>query len=304
MAATASDLIGTGGIVRKACRYQRTAAVLRAACVCFVLAALVLAVDPGHARGAQRFHFAANGNFDVHGAFTPVSAGFNIADVGAPGELDSLPDNVKGMVWIGTCDGANAAFKTAVQAVVSHPKLFGIYLMDDPDPVGRWHHICAPANLRAEADWIHRLRPDCIVFVALMNLSSSATPSFDSTYTPETTHADVFSIAPYPCRTEWPECDYDMIDRYVAAAAAAGIPVADLVPTYQTFSLGDWHTDSGGWYRMPNDQEMTLMLQHWRRLVPAPVFDFAYSWGSQRSSSGLASSAKLQSVFRVHNAAD
>ena len=269
---------------------------------CLAVTAALLAVNSANPQNAPRLHFAANGNFDTQGHFTPAIAGFNIADVSTRKQLDALPQNVIGMVWIGMCNGVDAPFQTAAEAVISHPKLFGFYLMDDPDPTGQWHQACPAANLKAEADWIHERRPESIAFVALMNLSTSTSPSFGGMYTPETTHVDVFSIAPYPCRTEWTKCDYAMIDRYVSAAVASGIPASDLVPTYQTFSLGDWRTESGGSYRMPSDAEMEFMLQRWRRLVPEPKFDFAYSWGSQRSSHGLASSTELQSVFRAHNA--
>jgi hypothetical protein len=43
------------------------------------------------------------------------------------------------------------------------------------------------------------------------------------------------------------------------------------------------------------------MLERWGRLAPAPAFDFAYSWGQQRSDDSLAASTDLQAVFARHN---
>jgi hypothetical protein len=43
------------------------------------------------------------------------------------------------------------------------------------------------------------------------------------------------------------------------------------------------------------------MLERWNKLIPAPVFDYAYSWGSQRSDVSLADSADLKAMFGRHN---
>ena len=83
---------------------------------------------------STRFHFTPNGNLGPDGTYLPAKAGFNLADVSGRGELDLLPNGVKGLVWIGTCDGATAYFKQAVLRVISDQRLFGFYLMDDPDP--------------------------------------------------------------------------------------------------------------------------------------------------------------------------
>lgn len=250
---------------------------------------------------SKTLHFASNGNFDAHGTFLPARVGFDLADVSNRSELDRLPEGVKGLVWIGSCNGVDARFQAAVNAIVSHPKVFGFYLMDDPDPTGRWHRPCSASALKAESDWIHERRPDAITFVALMNLSSSSAPSFGGWYTPETTHVDLFGIAPYPCRDEWRTCDFGMIRRFVTSAVASGIPISKLVPMYQTFGFGAWRTDTGGRYRLPSPEEMRTIHRRWSQLVPAPVFDFAYSWGTQREDLALESSTGLQHVFEMWN---
>jgi hypothetical protein len=247
------------------------------------------------------WHFAANENFDAAGAFLPSSAGFNLADVSSRRELELLPRGTMGLVWVGQCEGVTAKFEAVVGAVINHPKTFGFYLVDDPDPTGRWRTKCKASDLRAESDWIHRRHPGAITFVALMNLGSSAAPSFSTGYRPEVSHVDLFGVSPYPCRTRSSECDYDMIDRFVRSSRDAGIAPGRIVPTFQSFGGGEWHTDSGDAYRLPTSSEMQVMLERWNKLIPAPVFDYAYSWGSQRSDVSLADSADLKAVFGQHN---
>jgi hypothetical protein len=251
------------------------------------------------AERAQVRHFAPNQNFDATGTFLPARAGFDLADVSSRRELDLLPDGIKGLVWVGQCEGVTTKFERVVSAVIDHPKAFGFYIVDDPDPTGRWGPQCRASDLRAESDWIHDRRPEAVTFVALMNVGSSASPAFSAEYAKS--HVDFFSIAPYPCRTDWVECDYDMIDRYTAASRDAGFPSSRIVPTFQSFGGGKWTTDSGGPYRLPSSVEMQSMLARWERLVPAPAFDFAYSWGQQRSDQSLAGSPELQAVFARHN---
>src|SRR5438132_6306975 len=44
-------------------------------------------------------------------------------------------------------------------------------------------------------------------------------------------------------------------------------------------------------------------MSTWAPLVPNPVFDYAYSWGTQSSDQALEGSTALQAVFSAHNAA-
>lgn len=248
-----------------------------------------------------RRHFTPNGNFSSDSAYLPGKIGFNLADVGSVAQLDTLPAGVKGLVWLGLCSGVDAAFLKTVRPYLDKPNLFGFYLMDDPDPTGRHFRRCAPDNLKAESDWVHINLPDAKTFIVLMNLGSSKAPSFTRSYNLASTDVDLFGFCAYPCRTELHGCDLDMIDRYVAAAEAAGIPRLRMVPIYQAFGGGDWRDDSGGRYVLPTVAQEREILAKWDALVPNAEFDYAYSWGSQRRDAALVSSSDLQTVFLHHN---
>ncbi len=269
----------------------------------FAIVLGIAVAEPAWATPPTVLHHAPNRKFDSRGRYVPGRAGFNLADVNSPAELDSLPDDVKGLVWIGLCTGADPVFIRTVRPYIGNPRLFGFYLMDDPDPTGRYGRLCRPADLRAESDWIRANAPGAKTFVVLMNLSSSKAPSFMNTYNPANAHVDLYGIDPYPCRTEFNDCDYDMIDRYVTAAKAWGIPRDRMIPVFQAFGGGDWTDDAGGKYRMPSVGQLKAILTRWRALVPAPIFDSAYSWGSQRNDAALEGSPELQSVFSAHNQA-
>ncbi len=246
-------------------------------------------------------HYAPNGNFATGDKYLPGKVGFNLADVSSVGQLDALPDGIKGLAWIGRCAGVDTAFLDAVQPYIGHAKLFGFYLMDDPDPRGRNSPICTADNLKAESDWIHTNAPGAKTFILLMKMSTSRTPSFANTYNPTNSHVDLFGLDPYPCRSELQDCDYDMIDRYVVAAEVWGIPRSKMVPIYQAFGGGNWVDDGGGRYRLPTVSQEQQILARWGSLVATPEFDFAYSWGSQNADAALESSPELQAVFSLHN---
>ena len=272
------------------------------AVVLALVAALAWGPGPG-ARAAGVRHFAPNANFLAGGRFAPGAVGFNLADVSQVAQLRLLPPGVAAVVWVGRCAGADAPFRAAVQPFLGQPAVFAFYLMDDPDPRLRLHQRCAARALRQEADWIHAHDSGALTFIALMNLGTRLRPTFGRAYAPSASHVDLFGIDPYPCRTELARCDFGMIDRYVAAAERAGIGVGRIVPIFQTFGGGAWHDGEGGFYRLPRPREAAAMLRRWHRLVPAPVFDYAYSWGSQRGDTGLADAPGLQAVLRRHNRA-
>jgi hypothetical protein len=264
----------------------------------FCLLAYFRGVDSG---GAPR-HFAPNGNFDAQAHYTPARAGFNLADASSPEQLNALPPGVLGLVWVGRCAGADESFKAQIEKFATNPKLFGFYLVDDPDPTGKWGPLCPGANLKAEADFIHAKAPKASTFISLMNMGTPQSPAFPADYAPASSHVDLFGIAPYPCRRGSPSCDLDMIGRFVQAAKDAGIPLANMVPTYQTFGEGRWRSaDAAGEYRLPEPAEMQAMLQKWKALVGTPKMDFAYSWGRQREDDALESAPDLQQVVSQHN---
>ena len=248
-------------------------------------------------------HYTPNNNFDSSGRYVPGAVAFNLADVGSVSDLASLPSGVKALVWLGLCDGVDAAFVDAVRPFVSDPRVFGFYLLDEPDPTGQWAPLCTAANLMAEADWIHANVPGAHTFIVLMNLDTSTAPTYAGTYTPENSHIDLYGIDPYPCRTETNGCDYSMITKAVAAAETSGIPVDRIVPVYQAFGAGNWDDDGGGQYTLPTANQEQHILSTWAPLVPNPVFDYAYSWGTQNSDQALERSRDLQAVFFAHNVA-
>jgi len=254
-----------------------------------------------HAGPQSALHYALNGNFDSGGNYLPGSIGFNLADVSSVAQLDALPDGVNGLVWVGQCNGVDTAFLDTVRPYIGNAKLFGFYLMDDPDPTGKYRTLCTAESLAAESDWIHANVPGAKTFILLMVMSSSKTPSFTGTYNPGNSHVDLFGIGPYPCRTELKGCDYDMIDRYVAAAESWGVPRDRMVPVYQTFGGGSWLDDGGGRYALPTVSQLQQILAHWQALLPTTAFDIAYSWGSQNGHVALDSSLDLQAEFLRHN---
>jgi hypothetical protein len=246
-------------------------------------------------------HYAANGNFDNRGQYTPGAFGFNMSDVSKPRDLMRLPQGVMALVWVGRCGGADDAFVADVTPFLRDSRVFGFYLMDDPDPTWWRGRRCPAENLRDEADWIHSRDPNARTFITLMNLGTSLAPNFLNSYGPENTHIDLFGLSPYPCRTEAAGCDFNMIARFVIAATAAGIPLDRIVPTYQAFGGGSWVDDGDGKYVLPSSRHELELFARWEALIGRPVFDYTYSWGSQRDDGALENSPTLLSVFAAHN---
>ena len=108
---------------------------------------------PRRAGGPQTLeHYSANGNFSGS-TYLPGAVGFNLADVPSNAVAAALPAGVKALVWIGTCDGATASFQSIIASSIGDAKVFGFYLMDDPNPSS-----CSATNLKAESDWVHARR--------------------------------------------------------------------------------------------------------------------------------------------------
>ncbi len=246
-------------------------------------------------------HYASGDNFDSQGNFTPAQAGFNLADVGSVGQLNSLPDGVKGLVWLDKTDGVTQDFIDAVTPYIGNPKAFAFFLADEPDPTGQWGKQVSAENLKAESDWIHEHLPGAKTFITMMNLGSHQNPGYSNTYNPQNSHIDLYGIDPYPVRSETSTPNYDMIDRTVAAVEASGVPHDQIVPVFQTFGGGDYADGNGGKYVMPTAAEEQQLLDHWAALLPNPAFDYAYAWGSQRGDQALESSSELQNVLLHHN---
>jgi hypothetical protein len=232
-------------------------------------------------------HYAANGNFDG-GVYGPGAAGFNLADVSSVDVLNAMPAGVKGLVYVGTTDGATASFQATVSAFIGNPKVYGFYLADEPGPG-------LAANLKAESDWIHAHVPGAKTFMVEQNLSDNLTPQF--VYTPANTDIDLFGLDPYPVQTNVPNnLDYNIIPLAVSAAEAAGIPQKDIVPVYQAFGGGQYTT-----YITPTAAQEKQILSTWGSVVPTPAFDYAYSWGTQSGDTAISTDPALEAVFAAHN---
>jgi hypothetical protein len=243
-------------------------------------------------------HYAPNSNFGQSGRYVPAADGFNLADIDTDGksQLDSLPDGVRGLVWLGDCGGATAAFRSTVDAFAGDPKLYGFYVMDEPIPAR-----CPAQNLLAEDNWIHTHVPGAKTFAILENLGPSAQPTFTGAYTPRDCGLDLIGIDPYPVRSEQlGSPHYEMIAQYVRGAEAIGWPASSIVPVYQTFGR-NYPDDSNGYWVLPTAPQERQILSYWAAVIPHPQFDYAYSWGPQFGDNALSQSPPLQAVFAEKN---
>jgi hypothetical protein len=267
------------------------------------IAAFDSAASSGLRRVPTPLHYAPNNNFDARGEYLPGKIGFDLADVSNTAILRTLARDVKVLVWVGQCDGVSEKFIASVTPFLEDPRVFGYYLMDDPDPRPglRLTPPCLPSNLRAESDWLHEHAPGTMTVIVLMNLSNPTTPSYKNSYNPDNSHVDLYGLSAYPCRTVFKGCDLDIIDRYVRASDMAGIPRSQLIPVYQAFGGGEWRDDWGGSYILPSAAQEAAIIRRWLKLVPHPVIDMAYSWGVQREDTSLQSAPGLKEIFvRYH----
>lgn len=242
-------------------------------------------------------HYTSGGSAKAVGA-----AGFNLVDVSSVEELNALPEGTKGLVWLDEGQGVTPSFLAKVKPFIDNSKVFGFFLMDEPDPTGKWGTYARPQDLKAQSDWLHTNIPGAKTFITMMNLGSTENPDYSNNYNWNNTHIDYFGLSAYLFRTSTTP-DYSWIDRHVEAALAGGIAMDQIVPIYQGFGGGNWDTDTGGSYRTPTAAELQKMLDRWEAAVPDPVFDYAYKWGTQNGDVGLESLPALQTVFKTHNLA-
>jgi hypothetical protein len=240
-------------------------------------------------------HYASGSNV-INNVYAPGADGFNLADVSDVDELDALPAGVDGLVYLGATSGATASFEAAVNSFIGDPKLFGIYLTDEPDP-----SQVSAANLKAESDYVHAALPGVKTFIVLENMGSDTSPTYLDTFNPSNTDIDLFGLDPYPVKSQFPGgFDLNVISAGVAAAEAAGIPQKDLVPVYQAFGTNG--TGAYAPWLVPTAAQEQQSLSTWGSLLPTPAFDYAYSWGQQEGDQSLSMLPALQAVFAAHNA--
>ncbi|RUX28379.1 calcium-binding protein [Mesorhizobium sp. M7A.F.Ca.US.011.01.1.1] len=247
-------------------------------------------------------HYASGGS-----AAEIATAGFNLADVQYVSQVNALPDGMKGLVYLGEHDGVTSSFIDKVTPFIGNPDVFGFYLSDEPDPTGKWGSYATAANLKAESDWIHSHFPGAKTFITMMNLGTDGSPSYmnpndpaHAAYNPANTGIDFYGIGYYPINnTSAP--DYSHIDKMVAAAGEAGIPIDKIIPLYQGFGGGNWETSAGGKFVMPTAAQEQAMIDRWAALVPSPAFDYTYKWGTQNGDTALESASELKAFFLQHN---
>ena len=236
-------------------------------------------------------HYAPNANFSGS-TYAPGADGFNLADVSSIGEVNSLPSGVQSLVYLGYTAGNTAAFQSMVQPFVGNPKVFGFYLADEPGPG------VSAADLKAKSDYIHAADPGAKTFIVLENNGSPTSVSY--AFNPANTDVDLFGLDPYPIRPEFAGgADYSVIGDAVNAAEAQGIPQSAIVPVYQTFGATSGPYAS---WTLPTPAQEQVILSTWGQYVPHPVFDYAYSWGTQDGDTALSNDPALQAVLATQNA--
>jgi len=233
--------------------------------------------------------------FDVPGSTT------NPADVKT--KLAALPAGSRAMIWVGNLgNGASgftrAQFQAQVNALATDPRVFGYYIADEPHPI---LFPSVVAEIAARADYLRARAPSQKSFIVVLDGTNICKGGLGCEYAalaPAKSHVDVVGVDSYPCHLRAP-CDFTMITQRVNAAILAGIPRGRIAPVYQAFGQ---EGATNPYYRTPTAAELQTMLATWKANVPAPVLDYAYSWGTQTSApQALINHPALQSVAKTHN---
>ncbi|BAB48130.1 hypothetical protein [Mesorhizobium japonicum] len=90
-------------------------------------------------------HYASGGS-----ATDVATTGFNLVDVSSVDELNALPAGTKGLVWLDEANGATSSFIQKVTPFIGNPNVFGFFLVDEPDPTGKWGTYATADNLKAD----------------------------------------------------------------------------------------------------------------------------------------------------------
>ncbi|MEU5877473.1 hypothetical protein [Spirillospora sp. NPDC047279] len=232
--------------------------------------------------------------------------GYDLVDIKPDdASLGGLPEGMRAMFWVGNfqCDDFELSYEEFTEAVrryAGHPRVYGWYLSDEPDP-GTCPKIAG--EIRRRADYVKRYAPGQITFVSLTDFPMKPV-------TPGKVNVDLVGLDPYPCEgasRARAECDIDAIDRMVRMADAAGIPRRVMVPVFQTFGTACSQGERGHW--LPTAEQFRAILRRWDRLVPHPPFDIAYSWGHQGQwacptlvdADGTDGRPDLQSIVKARN---
>jgi hypothetical protein len=271
------------------------------------------AKGPAAPQSGAALHYVSN----THGEWAAAAKlGFNLVDLGPDkAVIDALPKKLRALVWLGNLDNTSctnpgytwAKFTAAVDRLAGDPKVFGYYLSDETHPT---RCPMALEHVRARADYIRAKDPAQKSFIVVIGLTEGCKGSDQGCefriMRPAASHVDLIGVDPFPCSVS-AGCVIDKIDQRVKVALAAGVPESAIVPVIQAF--GQTCTVSGRhYYKLASQAEMVTMLQHWRSLVPEPVFDFVYTWKSEGPacpaldvSDGTHGQPDLHKVISEHN---
>lgn len=256
-------------------------------------------------------HFTVN----LHQSYTTAqSMGFNVFDVagsntnpaGVKTKLAALPAGSKAIIWVGNLGKTagvqgftRAQFQAQVNALATDPRVYGYFIADEPHPI---LFPTVVAEIAARADYLRAKAPAQKSFIVVLDGSKYCNGTLGCEYgalAPSKSHVDVVGVDSYPCHLGAP-CDFNKIPERVNAAIKAGIPRGQIAPVYQSFGQ---EGATNPYYRTPTAAELQTMLDTWKANLPAPVLDYAYSWGTQTSSpQALINHPELQSVVKAHNA--
>lgn len=142
--------------------------------------------------------------------------------------------------------------------------------------------------MTAYTKYIHDNAPGKKAFILLTDW-----PGTYAAYRPAITNVDLFGLDPYPVKDG--TYDSTLIPNEINNAIAAGIPLASIVPVFQTFGGAGWDA--------PTATQLTTILGQWATLVPNPPLDYAYSWGTQSNylSAALVNRPDWRDIMAVHN---
>jgi hypothetical protein len=272
---------------------------------------------------APKLHFATGTKQNQSLA---LSLGFDVMDVSGshtdPSEtkstVDALPAGVRALIWVGNLDNSNcttpgysdAQYQALVDALGNDPKVYGWYISDEPHPLTCTNAV---SDIRGRADYLHAHSSFQKAFIVVVDGSHRCGIDLGCEYRalqPANTDVDLVGLDPYPCHYGSSgnpvPCNYGLISTRVSLALANGTPLAAIVPLIQTFGQ-EGRTSGSVYYRTPSPDELSTILSTWAAAVPAPPFEYAYSFGTQCSSTScpapqaLDNHPELQPIMRAHN---
>ena len=268
-------------------------------------------------------HFASRTS---QGQSLALSLGFNVMDITGsqtnPSDtkalVDALPLGVLAMIWVGNLDNTNcttpgysdARYQALVDALGNDPKVYAWYISDEPHPLTCTNAV---SDIRARADYLHAHSSLEKAFIVVEDGYGPCGNNLGCEYKalqPANTHVDLFGLDPFPCHYDSSgnpaPCNYSLITARVNSALANGVPLGIIVPLFQTFGQ-EGRTIGSVYYRTPSTSELSTILSTWSAAVPKPPLDYAYSFGTQCSSTScpapqaLYNHPELQPIIQAHN---